>query len=222
MIISSSVTGMGDTLLLTAIAKHIANNEVHLLPQAKKFVRFFRDISSKIVITNNITPLHEIGYDHYTLRKLRPLGLADKCYLPYVSVNDNEVREGLELIKEYRNPIVFVANSSAQWKMDREPPKQYFQDIINNLKNHHDILQFGLSSNFTKFEHTIPLLDIDIETLIKYYSAIKNYIGVDTGDTHLMLAVGGRCNVHVPRTGSRIAREWNYNYPNIIQYHYFN
>jgi hypothetical protein len=223
MIIASKTFGMGDILLLTAVAKHCTDAEVHLPPEANKFSRFFRDICKQIIITDNIVPMPESGYDHYALRKLRAVGLAHKCYLPYVSVSEDEKQHGLELIKPYNNPIVFVGNSSSHWKHEREPHKEYFQNIIDNLiKTGRDVLQFGLSSNFTKFSNTIPLIDLDIDTLIKYYSAIGEYVGVDTGDTHLMLATGGKCKVHIPRHGSRLPMEWNYNYPNIIQYTYFN
>jgi hypothetical protein len=222
MIIASACTGMGDILLLTAVAKHATNAEVHLQSSNSKFARFFRDIAEKIVITDSIIPMPECGNGHYAVRKLRAVGLENRCYLPYVSVSESEKNEGLQIIQKYRNPIAFVANSSSQWKHEREPEVEYFQNIINNLVSNHDILQFGVSSNFTKFINTIPLIDLDIDTLIKYYAAIGRYIGVDTGDAHLMLAVGGICDVHIPRRGSRIPTEWNYNYPHLIQYTYFN
>lgn len=222
MIISSPTTGMGDILLLTAVAKYFPEAEVHLQPSIQKYARFFRNICSKIVITENITPLKEEGSGHYALRKLRPMGLSDRCYLPYVSYSQEELIYGKELIKTYVNPIVFVSNSSLQWKHEREPPQTYFQNIINQLYNEgHTILQFGLSKNFTEYKHVIPLIDIDIDTLICYYAAIGRYVGVDTGDTHLMLAVGGQCQVFIPSFGSRVPSEWNYN-SSKINYFYFN
>lgn len=223
MIIASKTHGMGDILLLTAVAKHCPDAEVHLQTEAKKFSRFFRDICKNVIFTDHIIPMPELGYDHHALRKLRAIGLADKCYLPYVSVSEDEKKHGLKLIESYNNPIAFVANSSNNWKHEREPKYEYFQSIVDHLvESGHDVLQFGLSSNFTQFFKTIPLIDLDIDTLIKYYSAIQQFIGVDTGDTHLMLAVGGKCSVHIPRYGGRLPIEWNYNYPNIIQYTYFN
>jgi hypothetical protein len=223
MILSSINDGMGDILLLTAIAKHQPTAEIHLQPTAARFSRFFRDISSKIVITQNIIPVPEIGNDHYTKRKLRGIShdLADKCYLPYVSYNNQELEEGLYLIEKYLNPIALVANSSLRWKHEREPKEPFFQNMVNQLNDlGHTVLQFGVSQNFTLLENTILILDLDIDTLIKYYAAIKKFIGVDTGDTHLMLAVGGVCDVYIPSRGSRLPHEWNYNHPN-IQYHYF-
>lgn len=221
MILSSETYGMGDILLLTAIAKHIPNCEVRLQPKAAKFARFFRNISSKIVITEDIIPVPEVGSGHYALRKLRALGLEDKCYLPYVDVSEEEKKDGLTLIEKYTNPIVFVGNVASHWKQQREPSdKRYFQQIINELSESYTVLQFGLSSNFTEYKHTIPIVDSSIDDLIKYYYAIGKFIGVDTGDTHLMLAVGGRCQAHVPVFGPRMSSVWNYE-SNRIHYIYF-
>lgn len=221
MILSSSTYGMGDILLLTSIAKYVPDCEVHLQPQAARFSRFFRNISSKIVITETITPIKEIGEGHYALRKLRAIGLGSRCYLPYIDVSDEEKKEGNLMIKQYENPIAFVSNVALNWKTQREPKdKQYFQPIIDKLSESNTILQFGLSSNFTEYKHTIPIVDISINDLIKYYYAIGKFVGVDTGDTHLMLAVGGSCEAHIPKFGSRIPSAWNYE-SDRIRYKYF-
>lgn len=224
MIISSSTDGMGDILLLTAVAKYFPFAEIRLQPTAAKFSRFFRDISSKIVITNDIMPIPERGNDHYAKRKLRGISheLANMCYLPYVSCNEEELEEGKLLVKNYTNPIALVVNSSLRWKHEREPKEPFFQNIVDKLsKSGHTVLQFGISNNFTLLKNTIPIVDLDIDTLIKYYAAIKRFVGIDTGDTHLMLALGGTCTVYIPRFGSRLPIEWNYEYPN-VQYYYFN
>ena len=221
MIISSSTSGMGDILLLTAVAKHIPDCEVHLQPQAAKFSRFFRNLCSKIVITEDITPISEIGSGHYALRKLRALGLENKCYLPYIDISEQEKKDSLLLIKKYTNPIVFVGNVAKHWKHYREPSdKKYFQSIIDRISETYTILQFGVSSNFTEYNHTIPMIDIAIDDLIKYYYGIGKFIGVDTGDTHLMLGVGGECEAHIPAFGPRMPSVWNYE-SNKIHYIYF-
>lgn len=221
MIVSSITYGMGDILTLTGIAKHFMDCEVHLQPQAERFSRFFRNICSKIVITENIQPMKEIGDDHYTLRKLRGLGYENLCYLPYIDINDEEKKIAKKLVQQFNNPIVFVANSAPQWKFDREPPQEYFQPIINELSKKYSILQFGLSNNFTPYKNTIPIMDLSIEELILYYYGIQKFIGIDTGDTHLMLAVGGECDVFIPRPKFRIPQAWNYN-SSKIKYYYFN
>lgn len=221
MIISSITSGMGDILTLTGIAKHFRDCEIHLQPKAKKFSRFFRNLCSKIIITDKIKPMLEIGDDHYTKRKLRGLGHEHLCYLPYIDINETEKNESFEMIKNYNNPLVFVANSAIEWKFDREAPTSFFQPIIDRLSSKHTILQFGLSSNFTEYKHTIPMVDVPIDELIKYYYAISRFIGIDTGDTHLMLAVGGQCNVAIPQPKFRCVRAWNY-IDSKIQYSYFN
>jgi hypothetical protein len=222
MILASETYGMGDILLLTSIAKHFPEScEVHLQPQAARFSRFFRNICSKIVITNDIKATPDIGPGHYALKKLRGLGYETLCYMPYVHYSKEELDEGLEWIKPYKNPIVFVANVSAQWKHEREPEEPYFQNIVDELnKSGHTVLQFGISNNFTLLKNTIPMIDLDIDTLIKYYAAINRFVGVDTGDTHLMLAVGGSCDIFIPLNSSRLPELWNYDSHRAV-YHYF-
>ena len=130
MIISSNPTGMGDILLLTSIAKQSVNCTVNLQPNAIKYSRFFRDIAD-VNITDNIVPTPDVGNGHYAQRKLLGCGLNTDDYIPYVSVTREEINHGRELIKGYKNPVVFVGNCSQQWSFDREPrSKDFFQRII--------------------------------------------------------------------------------------------
>jgi hypothetical protein len=222
MIIASQTCGMGDILILTSIAKHFPDYcTIQLQPEASRFARFFKNISKDIVVTNEIQPTPEIGDGHYALRKLRALGCEDKCYMPYVYVDEKEKQEGLKLIKDYHNPIVFVANSAKRWKFDREPKYPFFQPIIDKLSENHTILQFGISDNFTEYKNTVPMVDIPIDLLIQYYVSIGKFIGIDTGDTHLMLAVGGSCDVFIPKPKFRIPELWNYDHSK-VRYYYFN
>lgn len=190
-------TGMGDVLLLTAICKHVKDCTVELLPKLKKFSRFFDGISEKVVYTETPVDLINKGDDHYAKCKLRGLGIYDVCYLPEIKISDSEINEGLSLISEYKNPVVFVPNTSLKFKEVREVKAENWLPVLDNLKaKGHDILQFGVNENFTNFKQTIKLLDLPIEKLILYYSAIKKYYGVETGDKHLMLACGGSINVY--------------------------
>lgn len=221
MIVSSSTYGMGDILVLTSVAKHIPHCEVRLQPEARRFSRFFRNISNKIIITENIMPTPDIGPGHYAQKKLRAFGIENQCYLPYVHLTEEEKKEGLNWARQYDNPIIFVPNVSLQWKKEREPDSIYFQNLVSKLAESATILQFGLSNNFTEYKHTIPILDVSIDSLIKYYYGVSRFIGVDTGDTHLMLAVGGSCKIYIPRFGNRLCELWNYN-SDRAEYYYYN
>lgn len=222
IVLACPTTGMGDILVLTSVAKHMPYCVVQLQTKISHFSRFFRGLCDQIIITDNVLPTPEIGNGHHATRKLRYFGLDSKCYMPLVLYSEQELNKGIDLIKDYPNPIAFVGNSSITWKHEREPSHQYLQDIINKLYNEgHTILQFGISQNFTEFKHTVPIIDLDINDLICYYAAIKKYVGVDTGDTHLMLALGGSCEIHIPNFGARIPELWNYNSIK-AKYYYFN
>lgn len=188
-------TGMGDILLLTSICKIVPGVAVELLPESAKFMRFFRDQCSEVIFKNDPMDLPNIGNDHYARAKMRGLGMENECHLPRVVISDTEKDTAKEMIMQYRSPVVFVPNCSKKWSSVRELPKDFWMPILDNLAEEHDILQFGLSSNFTSFPQTIPMPDINLRELILYYYACGKYYGVETGDKHLMLACGGEINV---------------------------
>lgn len=214
-------SGMGDTLLLTSICKHIPNTIVELFPQAEKFKIFFENICDKVIITENAFVTPDIPPGHFAQQKLRFYGLNNVCYLPFIYPQKKYIEQGKKFIEKYENPIVFVANC-AKHNSIRDPHKNYFQPILDKLSENHTILQFGLSSNFSEYKKTIPILDCSIEDLISYYISIKKFIGVDTGDTHLMIAVGGSCDIYVPSNiNIRQPNWWNYkNYSHLNYYYY--
>jgi hypothetical protein len=215
-------SGMGDVLLLTAICKHIPNSTVELYPNAKKFQLFFDQICKEVIITDQAFVTPDIPPGHFAQQKLRFYGIRNKCYLPYVYPKNEYLTKGLELIKHYHNPIAFVANCAAHQKA-RDMPKNIAQNLVNNLiSKNHTVLQFGLSNNLTELQGTTPIIDVSVYDLICYYSAIKKFVGVDTGDAHLMIALGGSCDLIIP--SNKIIRNpewWNYKNYNHITYVYF-
>ena len=46
------------------------------------------------------------------------------------------------------------------------------------------------------------MIDLELEDLCALYKAVGIYFGTDTGDFHLMLAVGGSCTVICPKIPS--------------------
>jgi len=66
-------------------------------------------------------------------------------------------------------------------------------------------LNFGLSKNHVKHNFanlTVPgihtFFDLPIREQAAIYHVVGRYIGPDTGDYHMMLSVGGKCDVLVP------------------------
>lgn len=214
-------SGMGDVLLLTAVCKHIPNSTVELFPQAEKFKIFFDHLCNNVNITENAFVTPDIPPGHFSQQKLRFYGFDNVCYLPFIYPQKKYIEKGKKITEKYENPIAFIANC-AKHNSIRDPHKNYFQPILDKLSEKHTILQFGLSNNFTEYKKTIPIVDCSIEELICYYISIKKFIGVDTGDAHLMIAVGGSCDIFIP-TNQYIRNSiwWNYNNYSHIKYHYF-
>ena len=68
----SSTHGLGDTLLLTAVCKYFPNQCVVQLPSNSKFSILFDNLASvELCDQSEIKPIPEIGWGHYSTRKLR-------------------------------------------------------------------------------------------------------------------------------------------------------
>lgn len=214
--------GMGDVLLLTAVCKHMPDQvRVELFPKAAKYGLFFDHICKDVIITDRAAVTKDIGSGHFAQRKMRSLGLHNLCYLPYIYPKPEYMEIGLELIKEYNNPIAFIANCASSRHI-RQPPAPILQQYVDSLTSRYTVLQFGISNNFTPLKNTIPIVDTDIYTLLCYYTAIKRIVGVDTGDIHAMIAVGGAADVLIPKsTPHRDHDQWNYKHYSHIRYHIF-
>ena len=216
---TGNASGMGDVLLLTSICKHIPGCTVELHPGTERFSIFFDGLCEKVVIKDKPLDLSNIGNDHYTLSKMRSVGLNNKCYLPYIKISEEQRQKGRNLISEYENPIVFKPNCAAHWNHLKEFSKDIWNPILDELSKTHTILQFGLESNFTDYDQAIKIKNCSIEDMICYYSAIKKYIGVDTGDLHLMLACGGTIDVYCPPTCvDYVHSRWHYKLPQASYY----
>jgi len=212
--------GMGDVLMLTAVCKKTpAIIELH--PKAEKYLRFFKGITEGYKITETPFTTPDVGTGLFTQTKLRYYGLPTDDHLPYVRVYPEDIEEGKRLVSQYNNPIVFVANTANNASKERELPQIFWQSVIDKLSKSFTILQFGISSNFTEYKNTVPLKDLSIESLIQYYAVTGKYIGVDTGDMHLMLAVGGKCFVAYPPSPrgkehtNWYTSHWHYNHDRI-------
>jgi len=158
------------------------------------------------------SPSESGGAQHRAARRMSTVGLEKLCYFPYVDITREEREKGRELIAGYENPIVFKPNTAGhKVSAYRELNTEDWKPILKKLSEKHTILNFGMSKHMTEFENTISIKDVSVSDLICYYSAINKYVGVDTGDMHLMLACGGSVNVLFPaHCGEYQPAKWNY------------
>jgi hypothetical protein len=206
-------SGLGDLLLLTAVLKYKPELKVILHPSCKKFDFIFKGICSDIEYTENLQNINfDIGDGLFAERKMRYFGLHNLDCLPYIKdhkKNENKVKE---LLKNYDNPIIFKPNCAPRWKHLRQFEHEYWLPILDKIGKDYEILLFGVSDNFTDYNNvTTKFIDLDLELTSEIYRSVGKYIGVDTGDYHLMLSVNGKCEVHVPPScDSYIHSQWHY------------
>jgi hypothetical protein len=212
IIIGTQNTGLGDALLLTSVCRHAQNKKItiNLKPACKKFAFLFQEIADKIIFTENPVETIGVGGGHFARRKCRLVGYDDKDYLPYIKFNNKEYDEEInEILSKFKNPIILKTGCSKQWKHVRQFPIKYWQDYFTNKS--YNFIQFELSDNFLPYPGAIHFLDAPLEKQAAYYKAVKRYIGVDTGDLHLMLALGGHVEAHVPPNIHEYKHnEWHY------------
>jgi hypothetical protein len=220
--ISIQHDGLGDVLTYTAICRHLQDSLIYLKNEKYKFL--FNNLCKEIIVgINNDYILNGIGVGHYTKQKLRLFNIETDDILPKIYINEEKVLLYKNILAKYDNPIIFVSNCSIAWKHLREfKDTNLVQKYLNKLSKEHTILHFGVSNNFTKFKNTIDYVDLPLEDIAVYYSIVKKYIGIDTGDYHLMLAVGGNAEVYVPnQTNDYMYENWHYPNKNRVIYKNF-
>jgi len=193
-------SGLGDVLLLTAVCKHFPGLTVQLHPNYQRFAFLFDGLCEKVEFTT--TPVHTLGMrPHKTVTEgmLEDFGYHGKDTTPFIFVNRDDYEQAKQELKHIKNPIVVKANCSSRWKDVRQYDINYVQKEVNKLiLAGFTPIQFGISDNFTPLDGCIHMIDVDIQKLSAIYKVIGHYFGTDTGDMHLMIAVGGTCTVLVP------------------------
>lgn len=147
----------------------------------------------------------------YSQRILNAFGVQDCNAIPELKATEEEKTRVWAFIKRFKNPIAF--NNTVGRPNDhelakyREMPDDLAEHLVNEqIKNGRTVLQYALSNNYCPVKGAIPVFDIGIRHLIASYSLIGEYMGVDTGNYHVMLGVGGRAKVFIPPS------TWHYNH----------
>lgn len=144
------------------------------------------------------------------------INLDKYTVIPRINVtNDIEIKgkKILDKIGNPKNPIILISNNAAgifqgkdadNWQAAyRTIRPDIWQLIINELSRKYTILHCGIKDRVFNFENTIPIYDFlgeddSIESITGLYKLVGKYIGIDTGDAHLMLAVGGETKTLIP------------------------
>lgn len=192
-------SGLGDVLLLTAVCKHFPGLVVQLHPDYEKLAFLFDGLCDRVELTTQPKHTRGIGEGTFSKRMCAELGYYGDDTVPFIFTNSEKFQQAKEKIKNIKNPIAVKINCSNRWKHVREYNFEYVkQEIQKIISAGYTPIQFGITDNYTPVEGCIQMPDLNLEDLAAMYKAIGLYFGTDTGDFHLMLAVGGKTIVMVP------------------------
>lgn len=218
--------GLGDTLILTSVCKHLIANkkkvEVSLPVNIKRFSILFDGLAD-VIIEDSSYHLPDIGGGHYATRKLRNFfensELLDNRPLVLHSNKESEIWVE-NYLSDKVNPIIFVPHCAKQWHEVRSLKIHDYIPLINQLKEEYFTpIICQNSSNPISSNYVNILTDLELSKYISLLRRVGNYIGCNTGDMHLAIAVGATCKVIQPENHLLFnADEWNYNHPSIQYY----
>lgn len=125
--------------------------------------------------------------------------------IPKIKLLPAEIEWAKDFLKDFKNPCAFKAYVQDA-KSVRNPQIEVMQAIVDKNPNT-TFINFGFSKGNKKYNGVnreikgiTEINDLGVRQQAACYHVIGRYIGPDTGDYHLMLAVGGQCDVLVPST----------------------
>lgn len=207
--------GLGDTLTITPLAGALGKKAVMLMPPHMARLKFlFRDLCP-VQITDNYPEFPWKATGHAAKQKLEMFGLLATSPIPKIHVSFESIRRAKALLRAYPSPLAFCPTCSHAWEHVRQRPPVFWKPIVPHLAKRFTVLQFG-RKEYPDVPGCVRAPFVDLETLAAVYYLIGNYVGVNTGDHHLMIAVGGRAVVAEPDPPiGNHAEWWTYDSPRI-------
>jgi hypothetical protein len=208
--------GIGDLLTYTPIFKYYKNCLVKMIDNEKGHIGapLFNDLCSVVFEKNvgdNING--NVPYQtHTAAKRLIQLGLTHVSPIPEIIIKDKEILKGVEILNKYNidisKPILaIVADANGSHNIENTFGKtrmmslDRWESLLSHLSKYYQLIQFGLSNKITDLPYTTKILDLNIRDLASCYKVIRKYLGIDTGDYHLMIAIGGKSIVFCPKNG---------------------
>lgn len=210
--------GLGDILLFTPIIRQRPGTILRLPKSCERFIPLFKH-TCEVVLSNLPLPNPvDTGVGHHAIQKLRTLGLNTADYLPSIKLSEEDIDWAKNQIKGLKNPIAFNPFCRSQWSHVREPANPLaWEDTLKKLSKKSDVVMFVYQNR--KHDHLKVAKVFDGVSLVQQaalYHVIGRYFGVDTGDLHLMLAVGGTVTVMIPDHQEQYRYDlWHYKSPRV-------
>lgn len=211
--IYSASSNLGDNLSLTPLMR-ATPCRVHLIddPAVRAIAPVFDWLGEVVFDNDKRLASPEVGAGPHSAKLMAAHDVRGEA-IPSMVFTSDENAWGREFVRRlsFEKPVC-VIKASTQQANYRTPPSDLMQQIVD-LNPGVQFVMFGLSSshvkhNFqqVKLKGVYTAWDYSIRHQAAIYHQIGRYIGPDTGDLHLMLAVGGATDVLVPPS------RWDYDH----------
>lgn len=229
--VTNTAGSLGDWLSLTPLLRAKPGSLVIAKdsPHTREFAQVYQGIADVEFVEGDIANTPETNEEVcFSQRVLNHFQITDRNAIPSIIVTDEEKEWAKNFLKDYpENLIAFnPTTASATYEQDeshicnyRRMPESLVLRIIDVIaaSKKHTLIKFGVKktqshiyNNFEDFNGVLSVPDLTIRQVAACYSQIKQYIGTDTGDHHLMLSVGGTCKTFVPPS------DWHYDHNRIL------
>ncbi len=208
--------GLGDTLTITPLATVLGKKAVMLMPEKMRGLSFIFNGLCQLRFTDNYPIFPWLGGKHAAAQKLSAFGFHATSPIPAIKLRPEAIEKAKVLLQGFPSPVAFCPTCSRTWEHVRQRPPLFWKPIIAELSKRYTVCQFG-RLEYPLVEGAARMPFAEVETLAAMYHLIGNLVSVNTGDYHLMLAVGGRCVVVEPEplpNGHAIS--WDYQTPRIV------
>ncbi len=222
---------LGDTLWLTPLARYEPDLTVWMRgddAKARSVAPILEGVC-KVKLEPNPPETRQAGIvEHVTQRILAAYGHQGKPSIPRVLLKPDEVAWAIDYLKgvtggHARKVVALVNHCSGS-----ADPTNYRASYVRGNPEAfkalasfwrgagYKVLQFGPEPGFygvdiwTPIEGATPVRGLSVRQLAAVYHVIGKLISLDTGDYHLMLAVGGKVGCLVPPHSDELGyRHWD-------------
>lgn len=135
--------------------------------------------------------------------------------VPMLELTQSEILDGQSWASDFDCPIILKVNCAKRWAHLRETDSKKWQDLVSGVQPR-TVIQIGIGSHFTPLNGTVKILNSDIRKMAALMKAVGVYVGVDTGEMHMAMAIGCKCFVARPKDCSDYPYSmWQYNESNM-------
>ena len=227
--LSSSSIGLGDTLLLNAVARYLDSPTVFLPRKSKRFEILFDKIAKVEIVDDDkfegykYTP--DFGTGLYARQKLRGFfgNEAEFMDVRPVVLHSNPSGEywAGEYLKDKPNPVIVCWQVATEWQHVRGWSEDLTKNVIQSLKDNNKtpiVIQSGAKNKWA----ADTVCDLELDKLICLMRQVGEVVTAHTGLFHLAVGVGAKIDcIQPPDSELFNSSEWNYSHPT-IDYHTWN